>query len=252
MKQATVRILLGVNAALLLAAGALWLSGETAWQPPAALPPDPASLAPEKFELARIELAALGETLERPIFAATRRPPPPVTEAAAAAPPPPPDPLKDVQLLGVFEIGADKRLMVRAEGKVTRLKVGEAFGPWTVRALNDREVTFAQGAEQRKLVLKHAAQPAAGRLPIPLLGRNLAPRAAEAPPAAAAEQGAANDRNAEAADKAPSAVQAVPPAPPAAAGPGARAAPAPAARSGGSLAQRLAERRARRLAAENQ
>ncbi|MDD3676584.1 hypothetical protein, partial [Thauera propionica] len=249
MKQATVRILLGVNAALLLAAGALWLSGETAWQPPAAQPPDPASLAPEEFELARIELAAMGETLERPIFAATRRPPPPVAEVAADAPPPS-DPLKDVQLLGVFEIGADKHLMVRAEGKVTRLKVGETVGPWTVRALNDREVTFAQGAERRQLVLKHAAQPAAARLPIPLLGRNLAPRAGEAPPAAAAEQGAANDRNAEAADKAPSAVQAVPPAPPAAAGPGARAAPTPAARSGGSLAQRLAERRASRLAAE--
>ncbi len=240
MKPTTFSVLLGVDAVLLAAVGAVWAVGGTSWTPPPAQRPDPSSLQTEKIEREITDLVALRQTLDRPVFAQTRRPPPP-PEVAAVEAPLTPDPLKDVLLLGIFTVGKDKHLMLRADNKVSRLKEGDSFGPWTVDALDGNQASFIQGGQRRLLTLKHAAQPQATRLSAPVLpGRGTAPVAGGAQ-SAVADNGKPSPE--------PSAARAAPEAAPATPAPSG-AASAPAKRGGGSLAQRLAERRAARLGLE--
>lgn len=164
MKRFSLPLLVLLNLALLAGIGGLWLFGETRWEAPAAQAPDPESLATHGIKREVVLAEALPQTLQRPLFAQTRRPPPPVEEVVAEAPPGP-DPLQDVLLLGVFTVGGEKHLMLRAENKVSRLKQGDSFGPWKIGALDDRIVTFVQGAERRQLELKRAPQPVAARTP---------------------------------------------------------------------------------------
>lgn len=181
MKSRALFLLLVVNLAVAGLIAGLWLVRETTWAPPAAQAPDPRSLQPRTIDRVPIPVAVLAETLERPLFAQTRRPPPPVEEPVVEAPPEP-DPLEDVLLLGVFTVGGEKHLMLRAEGKVSRLKQGDSFGPWKVAGLSDNAATFQRGEERRQLELKRAAQPA-GRAPQPIrrlpahMGATVAPEA---------------------------------------------------------------------------
>ena len=243
MTRSPYTILLGVNAVLLVMICLQWLAGAGDWHAPLAQEPDALSLASEPLSLQRTDLAVLHETLERPLFSVARRPPPEAATVVDA--PPQPDPLKDVLLLGVFGVGDERHLMLRAEGKVTRLKRGDLFGPWTVSALGERDVTFQQAEEQRKLELKHAAQPSGARSPLSRVLRSAQQQVPEA------SSGNALDAGAGEGEKTPEAVRALPPGavPPAQSGvpqPQSTATNKPA----GSLAQRLAERRARSLEAQ--
>lgn len=166
MKRRSLPLLALLGLALLAAIGGLWWFGDTYWTAPAAQVPDPESLASQRIEREVAPAEALPQTLQRPLFAQTRRPPPPVEEPVVEAPPEP-DPLQDVLLLGVFTVGGERHLMLRAEGKVSRLKEGDTFGPWKVAALSDNAATFQRGKERRQLELKRAAQPE-GRAPLPI------------------------------------------------------------------------------------
>ncbi|AVR89134.1 hypothetical protein [Thauera aromatica] len=252
MKRNILPILLGIDAALVVAIAALWAVGDTRWSPPAAQGPEPASLQPGKIEREVMDLASLSETLDRPIFEESRRRPPP--QAAAAPASSEPDPLQGVTLLGVFTLGKEQHLMLRAENKVTRLKRGDAFGPWTVLAADERGVTFSQGSEKRQLELVRAPQSEGAPSPLVTLQRQLAGsgkrEASSAAEAAAADVPPTTGGKAE---SAPAAAPGKPATAPGTAAPGkpavAPGAAAPASR-GGSLAERLAARRAARLEAD--
>lgn len=164
MKLIPFSVLVGGNGALLLGIAVLWSVGSSNWAVPEASLPDHLSLRAPRIERVAAPAEALPQTLQRPLFAQSRRPPPPVAEVAVETPPEP-DPLQDVLLLGVFTVGGEKHLMLRAEGKVSRLKQGDSFGPWKVGALSENAAVFQRGSENRKLELKRAAQPAA-RAPV--------------------------------------------------------------------------------------
>jgi len=240
VKLTTFSVLLGVDAVLLAAVGAVWVGGGTNWTPPPAQRPDPSSVQAEKIEREITDLVALWQTLDRPVFAQTRRPPP-SPEVAAVEASPTPDPLQDVLLLGIFTVGEDKHLMLRADNKVSRLKQGDSFGPWTLGALDGNQASFIQGGERRLLTLKHAAQPQeVTRLSIPGRGRGVVPVVRGSAQPAVADNSKPSPE--------PSAARGAPEAGPTAS-PGA-AAPALAKPGRGSLAQRLTERRAARLGLE--
>ncbi len=207
MKRLSLPVLVLLNLVLLAAVVAFWLLGETHWEAPAAQPPAPASLAAERISRELVASEALPQTLQRPLFAQTRRPPPPEEEVVAEAPPEA-DPLEGVQLLGVFTVDGEKHLMLRAEDKVSRLKQGERFGPWTIAAFDDRVVTFVQDGDRRQLELKRAPQPAAARAP--LITRRAGRAAALDALRAGAEGGADASPDTEGAGNNPSPSAAVP------------------------------------------
>ena len=149
------RVLLSLS--LLLGAVLAWLwfdetgrARDIVWAPPKSLGPDiklPLDIASGgTFGANPSTYAAI---LERPVFAPDRRPPPP------PAPPPPPDPLANVQIHGIFS-GASAGILARVDGKVRRVKVSETIGPWTLKSIVGREVTFSQGSENRQLRLTYA------------------------------------------------------------------------------------------------
>ena len=161
---------------LLLSGGLAWIWVDQAgqlrnvtWTPPRALPPEikiPSVEAPAGTGSA----SDFASILARPVFAPDRRPPPP---PAPPAPTPPPDPLANIQIQGIFS-GANAGILARVEGKVRRIKVNETVGPWTLKSIEGRDVTFGQGEETRKLRLDYArlappvtqaAAPAAGSPP---------------------------------------------------------------------------------------
>ena len=106
--------------------------------------------------------------LERPVFAPDRRPPPP---PAPPTPPPPPDPMANIQILGVFS-GANGGVIARVDGKPRRVRMNESVGSWTLKSIEGRDITFAQGGEKRQLRLLYS---------------NLGVAAVQAPAASAAQ-----------------------------------------------------------------
>ena len=164
---------------LLLSGGLAWLwvdqQGQwrnLAWSPPKALPPDikvPTG-APQANGPVGAETAAI---LARPLFAPDRRPPPPPAPPAAA---PPPDPLANIQIQGIFS-GQNAGILARVDGKVRRIKLNETVGPWTLKSIDGRDVTFGQGNDSRKLRLDYARL---GQPTPPQAGATSAP-AAQAP-----------------------------------------------------------------------
>lgn len=143
-------------AAITLAGGLAWLwlneQGQlknTHWVAPAAIAPDLSASAMAPVSTAAGDPSQFAGILERPLFAPDRRPPPP------PAPPPPPDPFANIQLLGIFS-GSNAGILARVEGKVRRVKIGEFVGSWSLKSVEGRDVTFAQGEDTRALRLSYA------------------------------------------------------------------------------------------------
>jgi hypothetical protein len=191
-----------VNAVLAVALGWLWTSAESfRWTEPAPLAPaldDAVAVdAAESTEVSRYR-----ETLERPLFAATRKIAPrasPGAEQHAAV-----DPLKDVRLLGTYGAGDKGGILVLRGGKVERVPVGARIGEWQVKGHEGRGAALERpGGERRTLELAvNTAVPQAGA------AGGSTPAAAEAQtsatPAAAGPGGAraASGGTAKAADQA--------------------------------------------------
>ena len=143
---------------LLLAGGLAWIwvdqAGQVrnvAWTPPRPLPPE-IKIPSAEAQAGAGSTSDFAQILARPVFAPDRRPPPP---PAPPAPIPPPDPLATIQIQGIFS-GANAGIMARVDGKVRRIKIDEAVGPWTLKSVEGRDVIFGQGDETRKLRLEYA------------------------------------------------------------------------------------------------
>lgn len=177
MKIKPVALLILVNLLAVCALAWMWLDQNAnirnvQWQAPTPIvphiekvnaPSQPATAAPNPILYIAI--------LERPVFAPDRRPPPP---PAPPAEPPPPDPMANVQLMGLFS-GENGGVLARVEGKVRRIRVNDMIGAWTLKSVEAREASFAQGEEIRKLVLAYSK-----------FGSAVVPVAASLPPAAGA------------------------------------------------------------------
>jgi len=145
---------------LLLVGGLVWLwldqnaqLRHVTWVAPKALPPDlNVPVSPVKADAASNDPSSYDAILQRPIFAPDRRPPPPSSGPDATAPT---DPLANIHLHGIFS-GENAGIIARVENKMRRVKINETIGSWTLKSIDDRDVTFTQGAESRKLHLAYA------------------------------------------------------------------------------------------------
>lgn len=132
-------------------ASSLWdqpaTSAPVVVRPPQATPAK-AERTPSANPLWAIPLATLSNTRERPIFSPSRRPPPPAVAAAPVEKPPPPKPLRverpQLSLVGTVG-GGDESIGIfvdLATKAALRLKIGEAYQGWKLRAVQGREVTL--------------------------------------------------------------------------------------------------------------
>ena len=160
MSLAPVRLLLLLTA--LLAGGLAWLWFDQAgvlrnvnWVAPAPLKPELGKVSSTPPNAVGSNPTQYLAMLERPLFAPDRRPPPPPAPPAPPAAPPPPDPLANIQISGIFS-GASPGIIAQVDGKLRRVKVNDAIGPWTLKSIEGRNVTFAQGSESRQLRLLYS------------------------------------------------------------------------------------------------
>jgi general secretion pathway protein N len=135
-------------------------------------PQDTQPPAPERAlsanPLWEIPLSSLSTTRERPIFSPLRRPPPPVVAAApppqAPSPPKPPR-VEQPQLSLVGTVGGEEEsfgiFVDQATKAALRLRVGEDYQGWKLRAVQGREVTLERDQQTTILSLP---QPGAGAL----------------------------------------------------------------------------------------
>ncbi|WP_334526780.1 hypothetical protein [Bradyrhizobium sp. AZCC 2230] len=118
--------------------------------------------------------SSLSATRERPIFSPSRRPPP-VVAAASPAPRPPPEPPRVERpqffLVGTVD-GGDEGFGIfvdEATKAALRLKIGEGYQGWKLRAVHGREVMLERDQQTTTLMLP---QPGAGALGQPLIGND--------------------------------------------------------------------------------
>jgi len=181
MRVTPIRLLLVLTLALSAALAWMWVDEharlrDVTWVPPAPLAPGFAKSAASAASAPRSNPAQYLTILERPVFAPDRRPPP-ATAAAA-----PPDPMANIQLHAIFS-GAVAGVIARVDGKLRRVKVNDAIGPWTLKSVDGREATFAQGEETRKVRLAYTR--------LDTVAAPGAPGGAATTPAASANTGAA-------------------------------------------------------------
>lgn len=143
---------------------------------PAALGPTPPKQAeservPGANPLWGIPLARLSNTSERPIFSPSRRPPSPAVAPVAAVAAPPPEPARvdrpQLSLVGTIS-GSEQSFGIFVDGSTKtalRLKIGEEYQGWRLRAVAAREVTLEHDEQSVALSLQppgaNAPQPEA-------------------------------------------------------------------------------------------
>jgi hypothetical protein len=107
-----------------------------------------------------IPLTKLSGTRDRPIFSPSRRPPPPVVAAEPPAAPPPPPPRKKelepppLSLVGTIASEEESFgiFLDPSTKQALRLKLGEDYQGWKLRAVQGREVTMEK--DRQSAVLK--------------------------------------------------------------------------------------------------
>ena len=63
--------------------------------------------------------------------------------------------MANIQILGVFS-GVNAGVIARVDGKARRVRVNESVGAWTLKSIEGRDVTFAQGEDKRQLRLTYS------------------------------------------------------------------------------------------------
>ncbi|MDX9717164.1 MAG: hypothetical protein RBT67_07310 [Thauera sp.] len=166
MMHRTFGVLLGLSALLLAGIAALWLD-QAAWQWQVPAPIAPVLVEPGGQQGGGdIGAADFPHTLERPLFNASRRPPPPAQAApAASTPQAEAAPADSMRLHALMQDDAGKGVaLVSFNGKMQRVRLGEALGGWRLEAIAGREARFVagEGADQmRSLLLPRPGEPAA-------------------------------------------------------------------------------------------
>lgn len=171
MRSFALPVLLALDLGLGGVLAALWLDEDfdpkhVTWREPAAVAPSTDSFKVFQVGALGNDAAQFAAITERPLFWAARRPPPP--PQPEKGPDQEPDPFADIHLFGLIDSGDTGVAIVRAGGKVRRVKIGESVGEWVLEGMAGREVRFkGASGEVRSLQLKYVAQaarpaPAAG------------------------------------------------------------------------------------------
>lgn len=153
MRRFLIPFLVVINVALLGVLAWQWVTprGElrgVRWTPPAPIKP---VLTDSGVPPWAADLGSFMAALDRPLFSSTRKPPPKPEEAAAVVA----DTLGDARVLGLYSSGGTSGgAIVRAEGKVRRVRPGDSLGGWTVKEVRPLELVLARGDEVRTLDVK--------------------------------------------------------------------------------------------------
>ncbi|TYL98602.1 hypothetical protein FXB40_04905 [Bradyrhizobium rifense] len=141
-----------------LAMPSLEVSTTASVRVPSAPAEQPSGPARRGNPLWEIPFEILSGTRDRPVFSPSRRPPPVAVTEVAVAKPPPPKPTQEErppQLLLVGTVSGDDRrfgIFVDQTSKAAlRLRIGEEYQGWRLRAVQGREATFAR--DQQTIVL---------------------------------------------------------------------------------------------------
>jgi hypothetical protein len=153
MRRYLIPLVLAIDLALAFALAWQWVTPQgqlrdVRWTPPTPIKP---VLTDNALPTWSADLGSFIGSLDRPLFSATRKPPAkPEAVAAAAA-----DTLGDVRVLGLYSFGdSGGGAIVRAQGKIQRVRQGDALGGWTVKQVRPLELVLARGAESRTLDVK--------------------------------------------------------------------------------------------------
>jgi hypothetical protein len=137
----------------------------------AAPPPEPDARSLSDNPLWGIPLTKLPNTRDRPVFSSSRRPPPPVVAEPAVTRPPPPPRKVDIeppQLSLVGTIAGDDEsfgIFLDQSTKVAlRLKIGEDFQGWTLRAIRGGEVTMEKDEQRAVLTVPSPGSESSGEV----------------------------------------------------------------------------------------
>ena len=117
--------------------------------------------------LARLELKDFAQTLQRPLFSATRRPPPPAPAPMPreAPPPAPPEP-PSLMLLGVVTDEQGARALVRPNptAKIRSLRRGDEIEGWRVVEIGRQRIVIGRDA-RTSTVAMFTAKPGPAKPP---------------------------------------------------------------------------------------
>ncbi|QXL83551.1 hypothetical protein [Comamonas sp. NLF-1-9] len=165
MKRHTLMALAALDIVLVAVLLLLWVNARGQWRnihwsPPAAIAPDYSQTVPALPTPAPVPGSAYAAMLDRPLFSPSRRRAP-----APAVVAPVVDTLGDAQVLGIFESGALRGVIVRAGGQSRRVRLNEDFNGWQLHAVTERAAVFKSGAQTRELPLKRADLTAARAAP---------------------------------------------------------------------------------------
>ena len=137
----------------------------------AAAPQPPPERAQSANPLWGIPLTQLSGTRDRPIFSPSRRPPPVATAEPVQVRPPPPPRKKQVEppplsLVGTIASEDESYgIFLDQTTKVAiRLKVGDDYQGWKLRAIQGREVTIEKDQQGAVLTLPEPGGPSGGEV----------------------------------------------------------------------------------------
>jgi hypothetical protein len=153
MRRYIVPALIVANVALAGGLAWMWVAPDgqlrdVRWTPPAPIKP---VLTDAPFPPWTADIGSFMASLDRPLFSATRKPPPKPSEA----PPVVVDTLASVRILGLYSTDAKSGgAVVRHDGKVVRLKLGDTLGGWTVKEVRPVGLVLTRGAEERTIEVK--------------------------------------------------------------------------------------------------
>ena len=142
-----------------------------------AVPPPALEAGTSGNPLWAVPLRALSATRDRPLFSASRRPPPPVVFALASVPAAPPATAKPAEpdhpplgLIGTVTAGTRGIgiFVEEASKDALRLRPGEAYGGWMLRAVKGGEVFVPKIPSMRIVDLARSLAPGT---PIKIIGR---------------------------------------------------------------------------------
>jgi hypothetical protein len=138
---------------------------------PQAAPQAAPERTPSANPLWAIPLTQLSVTRDRPIFSSSRRPPPPAIAEQPPVRPPPPPRTKEItppQLSLVGTIASDDDsfgiFLDQSTKAALRLRVGEDYQGWRLRAIQGREVTIEKDQQGVVLTLPEPGGPSSGEV----------------------------------------------------------------------------------------
>jgi general secretion pathway protein N len=134
-------------------------------------PPAAPARTPSANPLWGIPLTQLSGTRDRPIFSPSRRPPPPVVAAEPVLVKPPPPRKQEVEpprlsLVGTIASGDEGFgiFLDQSTKAALRLKVGEDYQGWKLRAIQGREVTMEKDQQAAVLTLPQPGDQSSGEV----------------------------------------------------------------------------------------